>query len=296
MPNTIAHIGLHGITSRALIKNSDFKWIYLACLIPDIPWILQRLLITFSGFNPFDIRIYTMIQASLFLCLTLSALFSFFSSNSKKTFAILVLGSLLHLLLDAAQYKWANGVHLFAPFSWELTNYGFFWPNDFVTVSLTLFGLGYYIFYWKKYKLYEFDLFITKKKIQGIIFFAVLYLTLPLFFMNSPIEADNHFIKTFLEKENRVGKYIEIDRCGYNPVTNTLINFTNEDFIAEGLDLKEYTSLSIKGFFVDSHTIKILEYHVNNQMLRDFSSILGILLLILIWIKSFWDKLKRRTT
>lgn len=294
MPNTLAHLGLHGISTRFLIKNSDFKWIYLACLIPDMPWIFQRFLKVFTEFNPFDTRIYTMIQASLLFCVVLSASLSFLSQNSKKTFSILSLGSLFHLLIDAAQYKWANGVHLFAPFSWELTNYGFFWPSDWLTIAISLLGLGYYIYNWKLYKTFSFDLHFNKKKIFGFISFGIIYLILPLQLLQFPYEANNHFVKTLSEKENRTGKYIEIDRCSFDPIEKKLINFTKEDFYTYNLNIDEKCSLSIKGKFINRNSIEIADYKINNQLVRDYSSFIGLFLLVLIWVLSFWHKIKER--
>jgi hypothetical protein len=60
-----------------------------------------------------------------------------------RTWAILGGNAVLHLILDAMQTKWGNGVHFLVPFSWDLTNWGLFWPESAVTYGLTAFGLGY---------------------------------------------------------------------------------------------------------------------------------------------------------
>ena len=44
MPNTLAHLCVQGIATRSLIKDADLKWIYTGCVIPDVPWILQRVI------------------------------------------------------------------------------------------------------------------------------------------------------------------------------------------------------------------------------------------------------------
>ena len=67
----------------------------------------------------FDLRFYCIVQASLFGCLLLSGALASVSSRPWRVFAILGLGSLMHLLLDATQAKWASAVHLLAPISWR---------------------------------------------------------------------------------------------------------------------------------------------------------------------------------
>ena len=115
MPNTLAHIGVQGITTRSIFKFSDLKWIYIGCMIPDIPWIIQRYLRTAQIFNLYDVRDYSIILATFLFSIIFSAAISFFSNNYKRVFFILVFSSLFHLLLDPLQIKWANGIHLFAP-------------------------------------------------------------------------------------------------------------------------------------------------------------------------------------
>ena len=42
MPNTLAHLAINGLATRSLIRGANLKWIFLGAIIPDIPWILQR--------------------------------------------------------------------------------------------------------------------------------------------------------------------------------------------------------------------------------------------------------------
>jgi len=157
MPNTLAHLGINGLITRKLIKQSDLLLIYLGTLIPDFPWIIQRtVLALIPNINPYDLRLYCVILASLFFSILLSAAISFLFINTKKTFIIFTLGSLIHLLLDSIEIKWANGVHLFAPFSWELFNASFFWPENVLIYILLIFQLKKcQNLYWCFYVLYS---------------------------------------------------------------------------------------------------------------------------------------------
>ena len=73
MPNTLAHLGVQSLATRALIRDSDLKWIYLGCIVPDLPWTLNRLVkTTVPSVDLYDLRLYVIVQASLFFCLLLS--------------------------------------------------------------------------------------------------------------------------------------------------------------------------------------------------------------------------------
>ena len=96
MTNTLAHIGLQGLATRRILGDADFKWIYLGCIIPDIPWIFQRLIrFTFSDINVYDLRLYATVQASLLFCFLLSLSLATISKSFWKAFIILSINSFL---------------------------------------------------------------------------------------------------------------------------------------------------------------------------------------------------------
>lgn len=151
MPNTIAHFAINGLFTRTIISHADFKWIYLGCVIPDLPWILQRIVKTLQlPVDLYDLRAYCVVQSSLLLCVFISIAFAMLAKQRSKVFIILIIGCLLHLLLDAVQIKWANGVQLLAPLNWNLLRFDFFWPESMGTYVLMAAGLMYYIFNIKK--------------------------------------------------------------------------------------------------------------------------------------------------
>ena len=128
MPNTLAHLGIQGIATRSWFRNADLKWIFIGCVIPDLPWILQRLIWTgLPDIDRYDLRLFATAQSSLFFCLILSVALAALSKRFWKVFIILGINSLLYLLMDALQNKWANGVQFFAPFNWKMTNFDLFW-------------------------------------------------------------------------------------------------------------------------------------------------------------------------
>ena len=42
VPNTLVHFAAQGAASHGLWRRLDPRWVYLGCLLPDLPWILRR--------------------------------------------------------------------------------------------------------------------------------------------------------------------------------------------------------------------------------------------------------------
>ncbi|MCB9211330.1 MAG: hypothetical protein H6609_18340 [Ignavibacteriales bacterium] len=297
MPNTLAHIAINGFSTKKISASSSLLWIYLGCIIPDIPWIIRKIISVLSpSINGYDLQAYVIVQATLFFSIILSFSFSLFSKNILKTFLILSFGSLLHLLLDPIQIKWANGVHLFAPFSWDMTTFGIFWPESFITYLMTISGLIFFVFYWKELKIIKPN--ILFKKINSFLAFLIIliYFVLPLRFMNNVVKSDNHFISTLKIENERIGKYVEMDRkdVTFNEQTNSYwIKSFNKDLIElKNIERLYSNRISIKGRFISNNLISVIEYHENWEAFRDGASYLGILLIIFSWILAFRNSLK----
>ncbi len=292
MPNTLAHIALNGPASRFLYKRADILWIYLGCIIPDIAWILRKIIeFLIPSINAYNLQIYSIVQSTLFFSLLLSFGFALVSNSTKKPFIILILGSILHLLFDMLQIKWANGVLLFAPLNWEIINYGIFWPESIITYIFTIFGFIYYLIHCKEIKQVKLPLTINKKKLIGVLIILVLYLVLPIFFITDSKSADNHFVNTLENVAKRAGKYIEMDRKGvlFNEKTNSFwIKSFDESYIElSNINSISSNRLSIKGTFLTNNLIKVYEYHENIELFRDGASYIGLLLIIIAWVISF---------
>jgi len=298
MPNTLAHIGINGLLTRTLIKKSDFFWIYFGTIIPDLPWIFQRVVETFfPSINGYDLRLFVIVQATLILSIILSGAIAFISNSPKKTFLILSFGSLLHLLLDSLQIKWANGVHLFAPFNWELLNFSLFWPESFPTYILTIAGIIYFIFNWNNLKLNNIKLKLSFSQLRISFFLFVIYFTLPFGLMQFPLEQNNHFVQTLSDYENRTGKPIELDRkkMKFEELTKSyFIESIDKSYIKlVGIETTNAYKISVKGKFIDNNTIKVTEFHEHIIWFRDGASYIGLGFILLTGMISF--KIKNRT-
>ena len=287
MPNMLAHIGAQGFLTRTLLPQADLKLILLGCLLPDVPWILARVIREFPlGIDPYAIRLYAIAQASLFVTLFFCGAIAAVSDSPRRVFAILALNVVLHLLLDALQTKWANGVHLFAPFSWKLLNFELFWPESLPTFVLTAMGLIYAVWLWRpavKEPVALSPISLNKLIVAMVLF--TMYWVLPILFLNEPLRENNHFVKTLQSKNERMGQLVEFDRAEYKKGENgdILVSFVDEDIRVLNPQPGVSPQVSVRGRFVDSQTIEILSIHQHLWWFRDGSSYIGIVLLISMW-------------
>ena len=288
MPNTLAHIGLQGVLTRKLIDNTDLKWVYVGCIIPDFPWILQRVLISLiPGLNLYSLRSYVIIQSSLLFCLVLSAGIATHSNDFWKTFKILGINSFFHLFLDAFQTKFANGVQFFVPFNWSLANLGLFWPESIPTYTLTIFGLTYFFINWKRCTSTHTTLVVKSTfRISQTALILMVYIFTPLLLLNFPVSSNNHFMKTLRPDHDRTGEYIEFDRRGFKPNPNgdMLNTFANERIGINGIEYNKNATVSVRGTFISNEMIDVIEYHVHSTWFRNYASYLGLMLITLLWI------------
>ncbi len=290
MPNTLAHIGLQVPLTRLGIQKAPIQWIALGCIIPDIPWIVQRILLLIPGINPVSLKLYANVQASLAYCLILSLALSLLSSNSRKIFLVLAVNSLLHLLLDASQTKWGNGVNFLVPFSWQTTNFGIFWPEHSASYLFTAMGLAVFIFYWPK----AIQTAPLLKKPTGVktIWFCIcliFYCLSPFLLLNGAYDANTHYCKTLTGAEPRTGKRLQLDRAEYSAAAQSVHCYSGKDLSIANPPPTASTTLSIRARFLDETTLQLMEYHTH-PINRDYASYAGLLLALLLWTRTLFPQ------
>jgi hypothetical protein len=291
MPNTLAHLGIQSLATRTIIPKADLKWIGLGCIVPDIPWILQRIVNALNiGANVYDLRLYAIVQSSLFMSLVICGALAILSSRPRLVFLILSANSLFHLLLDLIQIKWANGVHLIAPFSWKLLNFGLFWPESLPTLALTIFGLAYILFACFQRHGVPIDIYVgSSARIMAATSLLIVYFLLPIVFLEGPEAADNHSVKVLRATEERSGNYVGFDRNPYIRAESgdRIWSFTGEELLAVGVRPEKSGTVSARGKFIDETTVELLEIKRHAPYFRDLASVIGLFLVALIWIRSW---------
>lgn len=288
MPNTLGHLSVQTLLTRSAFKKSDLIWIYIGLLIPDFPWILQRIIkAVLPGADLYDVRLYCVIQASLFFSLVLAAALALISTDFKKVFTLLSLNVLLHLILDSFETKWGNGIQLFIPFNWSIINFGLFWPESIPIYLITAIGLVYILMKWKD-ALEPSVLFrFNKNRIIFSSIILILYLIIPLFLMGEAEAANNHYIETLRNADQHAGKYFEVDRGTYenSDAGGKFITPFNKEYKVLGRELDENGTLSIKAKFLSEDEIEIIDYHFHSAPLRNIPSYIGLLLIFIITFK-----------
>lgn len=279
MPNTLCHILLQTPLHRAFFSNRGLLWVIIACIIPDIPWILLRGALALEVADPYALRLYTSIQASLFFCLVLSAALAQCSPRPAGIFLLLAANCLLHLLIDATQVKWANGVHLLAPFDWSSLQLHIFGPEHPLGVLMTVSGCIYLLWLWPK---------IAGQQASPPAFRAtgmavaavclVVYLAGPLLFLEKLAQGDFYYLQTLRERKFRPGKHIEFDRVPYSASRRTVTLFSGESVTLRGKLPASSGTLSVQGRFITPDTVQVSRYRRHGRI-RDPASVLGIFLI-----------------
>lgn len=287
MPNTLVHFGVQGIGNKLVSRRIDIKWVFLGCIIPDIPWIIRRILVSIvPGIDIYDATLYAAVQASLLYCVLLSLIFALLAEKTRLVFMILAINSVLHLLLDSVEIKWGNGVFLFAPVNWQLFNLDWVWPDSILVGVLSLTGLIFAI--WALLTPVAEPLrtkFHGKWRVAGVVILLCLYIGSPLALLDGPYTADIQSIATLKEKDKRTGKSVRIDRAPYERVAegDLVETLAYETLHVVGTLRATSSQVSLVGRFVDPESIYIEQLHEYNYPWRDLASYIGIALLTLIW-------------
>jgi len=299
VPNTLAHLGVQAVATRAVIKAADLKWICVGCVVPDLPWIMQRIVAALPvGISPLDLRLYAIVQSTLTASLILCGAISAFSSRPALVFRILAVNVMLHLLLDSLQIKWANGVHLLAPFDWELFNIGLFWPESPITILLNVLGLGVVVYIWYASPGNPVSLSFKRRiNVAGGVSLTLIYVVAPVGFLDGPEQADNHSVKTLRETEFRAGRYVEFDRNSLirDESGDRIQTLSGEEIAVVGVPADAPATISAKGRFIDNRTVVVNQTHGHWPLARDLASIVGLSLVALIWIVCLLGRPANRT-
>lgn len=287
VPNTLVHLGIQGMGNRLISTRIDLKWVFLGCIIPDLPWIFRRALIALvPGIDHYDVTLYAAVQASLLFCVLLSLVFALLSERPRLVFGILAVNALIHLLLDTIEIKWGNGVFLLAPLTWQFLSFGWVWPDSVFIAILSLAGLVFGIWVLVHPASSSIDLrFKPPGRIVAAIFLLSLYMLTPLALSYGPLSANIMSIATLQEKERRVGKEVRIDRRPYQHRAegDVVITLADEPLRVAGDTRATSSQVSLIGEFVAFDTIRIDQLHEYHFSWRDLASYAGLGLIALVW-------------
>lgn len=292
MPNTLVHIACNVPLIRVAAGKIDSKWAYAGVVLPDLPWILQRLISAAQIVDPYALRSYCIIQTSFFWCVLASAAISAITPRPRIVFVILCVGSAMHLLLDTMQTKWANGVHWLAPLNWSLSRCDWFWPESTFVYLASIAGLGVAVATARKTVNTALALEFSTTKLSFCALFVAAYVLSPVLLLDKPANSDNHFLSVLIDRDSRSGRAIELDRVRFE---NNGSRFTVTTFAGEKIKLVKIPNgapesgiLSLRGVFVDPGEIKATGIHIHNPYFRDTATVIGLAIVVALFGLSFF--------
>ncbi len=287
MPNTLAHIGGQGVLTRLVWRDAEPRWILLGCVIPDVPWILQRLVLSVTDVDPLLVRPYLDYQASLFGCLLLSAAVAALADAYRRVGLILTFNAVLHLVFDAIETKWGNGVHFFAPASWTQTNWGLFWPDSLPAVALTGLGAVFVLMTWRRNARSATGLAtLTIPRVASFVVLISLYVTTPLMLQGDQAKSDLHFAASKYGDTDLSGHPVAYDRVRLEACDGRTCLLEPFGTRIEALDVTTElpATVSLKGTLLDARRLEVTDYHVHLPYFRDVASYVGIAVIALYWV------------
>ncbi len=286
MPNTLCHIALQAPLSRVFWKRAPLPWIVAGCVVPDIPWILLRFFEYSNIISLYDARIYTTVQASLFFCLLLSFSLALCSRKIGPIFCLLLGNCLFHLIFDSIQIKWGNGVHFFAPFSWQIFHLDLFWPENILFTILTGVGIIYLLWAWKREKIAcPIDVMVPFSRLALTSLGLCFYFFGPFLFISASEQAGNNYIQVLRDYEGRKGRYVEIDREPFDAKTNRVTTWPQDVMKLTGEAPPVTGQVSLQGYFISPDTIHVQKYKQHSTF-RDWASLLGLIMGCVLWVQS----------
>ena len=284
MPNTLVHFAAQGAASHALWRRLDPRFLYLGCVLPDLPWILRRAVVA-AGLlvDAYDLRLYTMGLASLAVTLLLALAIAALTTAPRRVFGWLGLNALLHLLLDATEVKFGNGVHLAAPLTWRMTSFELVAGESTLYLLLTLAGIALALFDLSRAR----DGFVALERrasrwaLAGAL--AAAYLAAPLPFLGAIEASDSYSVKTIREREARTGRRVGLDRARFlaTPAGGFVELWNGERVRATGPLPDHDGTVSLYGTFLAPDVLRA-DTLVEQRHSRDWPSYLGLALLGLV--------------
>lgn len=286
MPNTLVHFATQGAASRGLWRRLDPRWIYIGCLLPDLPWILRRVVVALGlPVDAFDLRLYSMAQASLAGTLLLCGVLAAVAAAPRLVFAVLGANALLHLLLDATEIKWGNGVHLLAPFSWKMSCFELLNGEGLHILLLSLAGAA--LVAWEILRPHRprLGLVLRPRRLAGAGLLLIAYFLFPLPFLDAVERSDSYSVRTLRHPAERPGRQIGVDRTDFlkTPEGGLLDLWTGERIRVSGPMPDHDARVSLRGTFLEPHLLHIdgfAEHHTQ----RDWPSYLALGLLAVLWV------------
>lgn len=272
-------MGVHGALLRSSSGRAEVLWIYVGAIIPDIGWILQRLIRQMPvDIDPLRLLSYAAVLSSLAACLIASAAVAALTVRRGRVFCLLATGSLLHLLMDAAEIKWANGVLLLAPFSWTMTTWDLFQQDGAFVLAATAGSLLFVIWAWRAgiLEINRAMWRLSPAALSTAAGLVLLFFLWPLPWIDAPTEHGLYDSDVIRDAESRAGRPLELDRARYFSDRNEIRIFTGEFIKIENFSAPADTLVSLRGVFQEPGLLRVDQAIIHHPWQRTATVLAGL--------------------
>lgn len=285
MPNTLAHLAIQIPAGRALGQQTLIL-VCMGLMIPDLPWILQRVLLYVDGsFSALHIRSYCLALSTPALCLLLSWGISLLFRNPVRTLTVLFSQCLLHFFLDGLEQKGGIGILWFAPLNWASFSFEILSMDGVFVRGLSILGivLGLILIFRRSNQ--NKDLFrLNRVRMIGSSALLMIYLLVPLALMDTIIEKDVHHFRSWAMPSTREDNSISFDRAVLVPGCPTYIknDLTPEPVVLKGFKSEEPGLIIGRGMFASENELILKDYTIIDRNERSVATFVGIVMVMAI--------------
>lgn len=283
MPDLLTHFGSTYLVFRPMGYKDEIPLMYLGALIPDMPWIANRIFYFFDFSDPIQRLAYLIPFSTPFMAVIAALIIALTQRNTLRSFAMLLIAALFHILLDTMQTRIAEGSLLLYPASFTQYSFGWFWPED--TISYVAVGIGFIVT--------MFSLIVSgprpgiqKTRLHLIIVLALIAALFPVLTIDRIISA-NAYRTGFLEAPQKwEGKQISLERETVISA-NAIKTFSGLTVKVAGKhNLQTGQSVSIRGYYSNGTVYpELIHYH---NAPRDIFSYIALFIFVCIWLNIPW--------
>jgi len=258
-----------------------FTIVLAGCLIPDMPWILQRLAVASGLISPSArSSAYFIAQASFLFCVVGSLAIGAIHRLWLPAAAIASFGCAIHLLLDSLQDKWGNGVNFFAPFDWSLQSFGVLGVETALVATASLVGVIPFLAT-RRIKDDAGALDFTGTRLGVFIAAIAVYLVAPTLLVSDVIEANVRNLRTLSSPDGRAGKALELDREEVSITADASYISTHAGetlTVASAPYPLTEGQYSVRGRFISDDAVSLEQIRRESEY-RDVASVVGLVMM-----------------
>ncbi len=272
-----------------MLKIRNLLLVFLGTIFPDISHIGIVILMKLFHFTETQAFTYFFpFHTPLFL-LVIALAVAYSTKKFKESFIILCVVLSLHLFIDSLQK--GNMIFPFYPFNLTPYSLNLFWQESAIVYSLQVFSFVLLVYALLKERI-QFNAFYIKR----LVIFGLIIIILPFFTRN--IILNNFYYYQFLNHpENWEGENITLSNrivVSENPASIKLGESRNIDRNIEIITsekIKAGDIVALDGLYENGKII-VADIHVQNVFLKEVMSGAGLLMLVLILLKSWVNHIR----